>query len=80
VNLIFANSVKAIFGKSGMDYRNVMQLLHSLYDLVGWYKPQQVMLMWEATSDGKPPPGKISKTVFTSWWWVNVASQPAAER
>jgi hypothetical protein len=74
MNLIFANSVKAIFGEGGLDYRNVMQLLHSLHDLVGRYEPQQVLLMWEATS-GKPPPGKISKAVLTRWWWVNVAAQ-----
>jgi hypothetical protein len=45
INLIFANSVKAIFGEGGLDYRNVMQLMHSLYDLVGRYEPQQVRLM-----------------------------------
>jgi hypothetical protein len=38
MNLIFANSVKGVFGEGGLDYRNVMQLLHSLYDLVGRYE------------------------------------------
>jgi hypothetical protein len=75
MNIIFANSVKAIFGECGLDFRYVMQLLHSLYDLVGRYKPQQVMLMWEVTS-GEPPPGKICKAaVLTIWGWVNVAAQ-----
>jgi hypothetical protein len=74
MNLIFANSVKAVFGEGGLDYRNVMQLMHSLYDLVGRYEPQQVRLMWEAAC-GEAPPGKISKAVLTRWWWVNVAAQ-----
>jgi hypothetical protein len=74
MNLIFANSVKVIFGEGGLDYRHVMLLLHSLYNLVGRYKPQQVLLIWEVTS-GKAPPGKISKDVLTRWWWANVAAQ-----
>jgi hypothetical protein len=36
MNLIFANSVKGVFREGGLNYRNIMQLLHSLYDLVEW--------------------------------------------
>jgi hypothetical protein len=74
MNLIFANSVKAVFGEGGLDYRNVMQLLHSLYDLVGRYEHHELLLMWESVN-GQAPPNKISKAVLTRWWWVNVAAQ-----
>jgi hypothetical protein len=74
VNLIYANLVKGVFGEGGLDYRNVMQLLHSLYDLVGRYKRHELHLMWESVN-GRPPSNKISKGVFTRWWWVNVAAQ-----
>jgi hypothetical protein len=71
---MFANPVKAVFGKGGPDCRNAMQLMHSLCDLVGRCEPQQVRLMWEAACS-EPPPGKISKAALTGWWWVNVAAQ-----
>jgi hypothetical protein len=45
-----------------------MQLLHSLYDLVGRYEHHQLHLMWESVN-GRPPPNKISKAVLTSRWW-----------
>jgi hypothetical protein len=74
VNLIYANLVKGVFGEGGLDYRNVMQLLHSLYDLVGRYERHELHLMWKSVN-GRPPSNKISKGVFTRWWWVNVAAQ-----
>jgi hypothetical protein len=51
-----------------------MQLLHSLYDLVGGYEHHGLHLIWESVN-GRPPPNKISKVVLTRWWWVNVAAQ-----
>jgi hypothetical protein len=74
MNLIFANGVKASFGEGGLECRNVMQLLHSLYDLVGRYEKGEAALMWEDVN-GEQPPNKISKAVLTRWWWVNVAAQ-----
>jgi hypothetical protein len=75
MNLIFANSVKGVFGEGGLEYRNAMQLLHSLYDLVGQYEHHELQLMWESVN-GQAPPNKISKAVLTRWcWWVNVATQ-----
>jgi hypothetical protein len=74
MNLIFANSVKAVFGEGGLGYRNAMQLLHCLYDLVGRYEHHELQLMWESVN-GQAPPNKISKAVLTRWWWVNVAAQ-----
>jgi hypothetical protein len=53
MNLIFANSVKGVFGEGGLDYRNVMQLLHSLYDLVGWYEHHELLLMWESVNHNR---------------------------
>jgi hypothetical protein len=74
MNLIFANSVKSAFGEGGLEFRNIMQLLHSLYDLVGRYEKGELGLMW-ADVNGEPPPNKISAAVLTRWWWVNVAAQ-----
>jgi hypothetical protein len=74
MNLIFANGVKAAFGEGGLECRNIMQLMHSLYDLVGRYEKGEAALMWEDVN-GEQPPNKISKAVLTRWWWVNVAAQ-----
>jgi hypothetical protein len=62
MNLIFANSLKGVLGEGSLDYMHVMQLLHSLYDLVGWYEHQELHLMWESVN-GRPLPNKISKAV-----------------
>jgi hypothetical protein len=59
MNLMFTNPVKAACGEGGPDCRNVMQLMHSVCDLVGRCEPQQVRLVWEAAC-GELPPGKIS--------------------
>jgi hypothetical protein len=44
MNLIFANLVKGVFGESGLDYRNIMQLLHYLYNLVGRYEYHELSI------------------------------------
>jgi hypothetical protein len=60
MNLIFANSVKAVFEEGGLDYRNVMQLLHSLYNLVGRYEHHKLQLMWKSVN-GQAPPKKLAR-------------------
>jgi hypothetical protein len=50
MNLIFANSVKGVFGEGGLDCRNAMQLLHSLYGLVGRHEHHELQLMWESVN------------------------------
>lgn len=80
MNLIFANLAKGIFGESGINYRNAMQLLHSLYTLVGPNKHHKLQLMWESLN-GQAPRNKISKAVLARRWrWVNVAAQHLKEQ
>ena len=67
MNLIFANGVKAAFGEGGLECRNIMQLMHLLYNLVGRYEKGKAALMWEDVN-GEQPPNKISKAVLTRWW------------
>ena len=75
---MFANAVKAEFGEGKLKARNIMQLLHSLYDLVGRYEKGEAGLMWEEVN-GEAPTKKNSKDVFTRWWWVNKAAEHLLE-
>ena len=78
MNIVFANAVKAVFGEVKMKARNIMQLLHSLYDLVGRYEKGEAGLMWEEVN-GEAPPNKIPKAILTRWWWVNKAAEHLLE-
>ena len=74
LQMAFANPVKEIFGEGGLDRRNVMQLIHSCYDLQSCFEKTEREMKWEI-ANGTPPPEAISKAVLTRWWHVNTAAQ-----
>mgnify|MGYP006965230816 CR=1 FL=1 len=74
LQMAFANPIKEIFGEGGLDRRNVMQLIHSCYDLQSCFEKTEGEMKWEI-ANGAAPDKAISKAVLTRWWHVNTAAQ-----
>lgn len=69
LQLSFATGVKEVYGEGGLSMRNVMQLIHSCYDLqscLGW---DERILFWETASEATAP-NAMSAAVLTRWWYV----------
>ena len=72
LQMVFANPIKETFGEGGLGRRNVMQLVHSCWDLESCYSKTERDMKWEI-ANGTPAPKAIAKAVLTRWWHVNEA-------
>ena len=73
LQLSFANGIKTVFLEGKLTRRNIMQLIHSCYDLQSRLTKEERCLFWEFATD-TPAPDAMSAAVLTRWWYVNTAA------
>jgi hypothetical protein len=80
------NGMESVFGLGGLGTRNLLQLVHSCYDLQQCFPGDELRAMWtlavgkeegaegdtEIGDDGDTP-NRMSAAVLTRWWYVNTA-------
>jgi hypothetical protein len=74
------NAMEGVFGLGGLGSRNLLQLVHSCYDLQQCFPGLELSAMWrialgEAGDEGsdRDTPNRMSAAVLTRWWYVNTA-------
>jgi hypothetical protein len=80
------NGMESVFGVGGLGTRNLLQLVHSCYDLQQCFPGDELDAMWtlilekavggtegEASDHDQENPNRMSAAVLTRWWYVNTA-------
>jgi hypothetical protein len=80
------NGMEMVFGLGGLGTRNMLQLVHSCYDLQQCFPGDELDAMWtltlekavggtegEASDHDQENPNRMSAAVLTRWWYVNTA-------
>jgi hypothetical protein len=82
------NAMEGVFGLGGLESRNLLQLVHSCYDLQQCFPGDELSAMWTIAVFREEPlgaegdteigdewatPNRMSAAVLTRWWYVNTA-------
>ena len=74
------NGMESVFGLGGLGTRNLLQLVHSCYDLQQCFPGNELSAMWklalgeeEEEEHDWDTPNRMSAAVLTRWWYVNTA-------
>ena len=68
--------MKAVYGEGALGKRNILQLIHSCYDLQECFLGKEFPVHWKLANPDDPfVPNRMSAAVLTCWWYVNTAAQ-----
>ena len=80
LQLAFANAMKGVYGEGALGKRNLLQLVHSCYDLQECLPGKEFQDLWKISNpNDEYVPNRMSAPVLTRWWYVNTACQHLLE-
>ena len=68
IQLALGNPIKKTFGEGGLLKRNMLQLLHTAYNLQNEFEDQELKRMWKDVTGEDMK--KMSAPILTRWWHV----------
>ena len=77
--ILLKGPTEDVFGDGGLGKRNVMQLLHSAYDLQQCFEFQEFKILWkqieaEIGAENSEKVLKMQEPIATRWWCIGIAA------